>query len=138
MQKNNNNVQKAENKSTSSHKQDLSQSQPKVILQQQYSGPIPSPQDLASYEKIYPGLANRLVIMAEKEIDHRHDITHKSIDLDFKYKSRGQLCALILGCMGIIVGGITAVLGSAATGSIIGGTTVIALAGIFVIGKYVK
>lgn len=37
-----------------------------------FSGPLPPPAILADYEKAYPGLAERIVRLAETESQHRH------------------------------------------------------------------
>lgn len=37
-----------------------------------HSGPLPPSRELAEYERIHSGLANRVVVMAEKEQSHRH------------------------------------------------------------------
>lgn len=38
------------------------------------SGPIPDPETLQKYEAIMPGIANRIMLQAEKEQEHRHSI----------------------------------------------------------------
>ena len=38
----------------------------------QHRGPLPDPETLGLYEKYLPGLANRIVTMAEKEQDNSH------------------------------------------------------------------
>ncbi len=38
-------------------------------IENSFSGPVPSPEILEKYEKTLPGLANRLIKMAEKEQD---------------------------------------------------------------------
>ena len=45
-----------------------------VQVQQHYSGPLPQPEALAQYDKIVPGAAERIIKMAEKEMEHRHGI----------------------------------------------------------------
>lgn len=45
---------------------------------QQWSGPIPAPDSLAKYETIIPGSAERILVMAEKEQNHRHEIEEKT------------------------------------------------------------
>ncbi|MCL2291097.1 MAG: DUF2335 domain-containing protein [Bacteroidetes bacterium] len=42
-----------------------------VIAQQHYSGPIPPPEALAKYNEVHPGLAERIITMAESEALHR-------------------------------------------------------------------
>jgi uncharacterized membrane protein len=39
----------------------------------QHRGPIPPPEQFGGYEKILPGSADRILKMAEKEQDHRHE-----------------------------------------------------------------
>nr|WP_297936703.1 DUF2335 domain-containing protein [uncultured Lachnoclostridium sp.] len=39
------------------------------LLVQQYKGPIPSADELEKYEKILPGAADRILKMAEKNVD---------------------------------------------------------------------
>lgn len=43
-----------------------------AIHLQQYSGPLPHPDALERYEQIVPGAAERIISMAEKEMEHRH------------------------------------------------------------------
>ncbi|MBI1800726.1 MAG: DUF2335 domain-containing protein, partial [Chloroflexi bacterium] len=40
----------------------------------EFSGPIPPPSLLSQYEQAFPGLADRIVKMAEREQTHRHHI----------------------------------------------------------------
>lgn len=40
-----------------------------------FIGPIPSPKDLAQYEQLQPGLAERIIQMAEREQQHRFETT---------------------------------------------------------------
>lgn len=35
-------------------------------------GPLPEPSILSDYDKVLPGLADRIVVMAESGKDHRH------------------------------------------------------------------
>lgn len=43
-----------------------------ISHERHYSGPLPLPEDLAKYDHIVPGAAERILKMAEKEMDHRH------------------------------------------------------------------
>lgn len=103
-----------------------------------YQGPLPPPQHLEMYEKIHAGLANRIVILAEAETKHRHEIDKLWVNQNYKQIQRGQLYGLIIGITGIITGATTALLGSPATGSIIGGATAVGLVSAFVLGKKIK
>jgi uncharacterized membrane protein len=58
-------------------------------VSEQYSGPLPKPSDLERYESIFPGLAERIVIMAEKEAETRHQtnkiqLEHEKILIDME------------------------------------------------------
>lgn len=39
-----------------------------------FSGPLPHPEDLAKYEQILPGAADRLIRMAEQQAAHRQNL----------------------------------------------------------------
>jgi len=43
-----------------------------------YSGPIPHPNDLARYEEILPGAAERIMKMAELQAEHRRALEIQS------------------------------------------------------------
>lgn len=67
-----------------------------------FAGPIPPPEFLAEYDKICPGLGDRLVKMAEDEAAHRRSIETKLTDAQVedlragrREARRGQICALI-------------------------------------------
>lgn len=44
-----------------------------ISEQRHYSGPLPMPEDLAKYDQVVPGAAERIIQMAEKEMQHRHE-----------------------------------------------------------------
>lgn len=52
------------------------------IQHKSHSGPLPSPEDLQRYNDISPGAAERILIMAESEQRHRHDIERLAIETD--------------------------------------------------------
>lgn len=66
-----------------------------VVKGENYSGPIPHPAHLAAYENIAPGLASRIVKMAEKELTHRIELTDKVATAEIKYRDKGLLYGLI-------------------------------------------
>lgn len=118
-----------------------------------HSGPLPDPLVLKTYEQVLPGLAERIVKMAEGEVDHRHQIEHEeqmhrhkvddevlslnrdAINIDAKERKRGQTYGLIIAMAGLIASVISVSLNAQATASIIGGTTVVGLVTVFVTGK---
>jgi uncharacterized membrane protein len=50
------------------------------IEKQEFSGPIPSPQMLAEYERILPGLARDIVDRANREQEYRHEVGRSNVD----------------------------------------------------------
>ncbi|MCL2844169.1 MAG: DUF2335 domain-containing protein [Chitinivibrionia bacterium] len=67
-----------------------------VVISQQheiaYSGPLPPATELGKYEQILVGAAQRILILAEKEAEHRHIIENKFM----KSVARGQIFAFFL------------------------------------------
>ena len=64
-----------------------------------YTGPLPPPEQLGQYEVILPGVAAKIVSMAETEQKHRMGWETNALDSDIKLAKRGQLfgfCAAVL------------------------------------------
>ena len=107
-----------------------------------FSGPIPPPAILQEYNRITPGLAERIVSMAEKEALHRHEIEHKALTADISDQNKmfsearlGQICGFIIGLAAIIAGVYTATNGAQWPGGIIGGGGIIGLVSVFIYGR---
>lgn len=98
----------------------------KVEVQQMshFSGPLPPPSALAEYDNVVPGAAERIITMAEREMEHRH----KNEDKTTKSIIRTTIVSIILAfvCVLILSGlvfyalykGYPAVAGVIATGAI--------------------
>lgn len=72
---------------------DLPKNAPVMAVQQsltQHSGPLPPAADFERYEIAYPGAAERILAMAEKEADQRHDFNHKALDATVNLDNKGQ------------------------------------------------
>lgn len=113
-----------------------------VLARADFSGPIPPPRLLAEYEEICPGLADRIVSMAEKESAHRHTMDGQSLSADIDIQRKmfqearvGQICALSIGITAIIAGTYAATHGAQLTGGLIGGGGVVGLVTVFVLGR---
>jgi uncharacterized membrane protein len=70
-----------------------------------YTGPIPEPEALAEYERINPGLADRLVTMAEKEQTLRHTILRWRTLAQIWVTAAGQIFGFVIGVLAICLGG---------------------------------
>ncbi len=80
-----------------------------------FSGPLPPPSMLESYEKIVAGSADRILRMAEKEQDHRIDWENTALKGNISIQKRGQNLGFLISIISMSVGaflgysGITAV-----------------------------
>jgi uncharacterized membrane protein len=52
-----------------------------VEVRESFRGPLPPPKVLAEYDRVLPGLAERIVVRAEKEQKFRHDATNRQISI---------------------------------------------------------
>ena len=69
-----------------------------------YSGPIPPASELAKYETILPGAANRILTMAEKQSQHRQKMENTMLNASIKSEKRGQLFGFIIFGLAIVAG----------------------------------
>lgn len=108
------------------------------IQQTSFSGPLPPPEILAGYDKVVNGAAERIIRMAEKEMEHRHkneDITEKNlirttyISIFFAFLSVLILCGIVFYAL---YKGYATVAGVIATGAIA------TVAGVFISHKMKK
>jgi uncharacterized membrane protein len=111
-----------------------------------FTGPVPPPELLHAYENALPGLADRLVSMAEKEGEHRRLQEAKALDAEIDHNNklinsyvtdtrRGQLLAFLIGVFAIGVGGAVAVLGEPEVGGLLGSGGIIGLVSAFINGR---
>ena len=91
----------------------IEQDEPQEIVESfgamMHSGPLPHPEILAGYEDIVPGAADRILKMAEKEANHRHQIDNICVKADSRDSLLGIICAFCIG-MACIVGGVYIIL----------------------------
>lgn len=52
-----------------------------------HSGPLPAPEDLARYEQLLPGAAERIIAMAELEQKHRVTMERDAMDSDHQHRN---------------------------------------------------
>lgn len=106
-----------------------------------WSGPMPPPDVLKAYEEIYPGAAQQLFDLHEKQAHHRMMIEREAAPVSHKARLRGQwmsfglaLCALAM--TWILTASDQGVLGIVLTGLVILPTTL--LGGILMTGRWIK
>ena len=76
----------------------------KLVHQEAYKGPLPHPDLLVKYEEIIPGSAERILSMAEKEQQHRHQLENEVIEKEIAQKGRGLNFGFTLALLIIVVG----------------------------------
>jgi uncharacterized membrane protein len=106
-----------------------------VAVQASYSGPIPQAQELAKYEAIIPGAAERILQMAEKNQAHQISIEIKALDAARREARRGQVFALLIALCAFGAAIAAMIMGYPVVASVIGGTTVVSLAVAFIKGR---
>ncbi|HQK41836.1 MAG TPA: DUF2335 domain-containing protein [bacterium] len=100
-----------------------------------FSGPIPPPELLKGYNEVVKDGAERIVVMAEKQSNHRMQLEDHAIKEELKQSRLGQVFGFILGIVGLVLAAILAILDHEAIAGIFGTTTILGLVTVFVLGK---
>lgn len=103
-----------------------------------HSGPLPDAETLTQYDSVIPNGADRIMTMAEKQQDHRIDLEKLAVSSQLSQSRTGQIFGFIISLVIIACGTYLAMNGHEKTGMVLIGTTLVALAGIFVLGKFTK
>lgn len=131
---------------TSETTEDTNQSQEpnQVLLAQaihsEFSGPLPPPEILAQYEKIFPGASERIFQMAENQASHRRSMETNNLNLAARDSLFGIIFGFIIAMTGII-GGIIVIFSNPSSvvtaigGSAISGVSLLGIIRTFVIGS---
>lgn len=70
-----------------------------------YSGPLPPANEMAQYEKICSGSADRIITMAEKQSEHRQNIEHAAVCASNWRSILGVLSAFVIAITAIALCG---------------------------------
>ncbi len=112
------------------------------IQRKSFSGPIPPATELEHYERVHPGLAERIVSMAERQLSmaesqmrHRQDLESKVITSNVRLSYLGLVSGFVLG-----TGGLGAAVYLIRLGKELGGgaafiASLATLAGLFIYGR---
>lgn len=100
-----------------------------------HSGPLPPPEQLAGYEQVLPGLAERIVCLTEAEQRHRHKIVELAVRRDARIRERGQALAMIALVLMLVFCWYLAATGNARTSGVVAVGLIAAVVGIFVTGR---
>ncbi len=100
-----------------------------------FSGPLPPPGVLRSYNEIVPGAADRIITMAESQQSHRQRLERAVIEENCKSQSRGLNFGFVIS-MTVIIGGFFLIHeGKDTTGIIAVIGALGSLVGLFILGK---
>lgn len=112
------------------------QSQTVVAQSQAWKGPLPPPAALQGYENIVPGAAARILTMAENNNDFLIEMDKEGLRSEYTERRLGQIFGFIIALVALLGSIWLGANGQESTASIIGGSTVLGLVGIFVTGRY--
>ncbi len=106
-----------------------------ISINKSHSGPIPDAETLSEYNNVIPDGANRIMIMAEKQSEHRIAMENKVISSQIIQSNLGQIFALIIGLFTIGVGAWCICSGYEFGGGFLGVGGVVGLVTAFIQGK---
>jgi len=111
-----------------------------------FVGPIPPPDVLQGYDEVIPGLADRIVGMAEAEGNHRRDQERRALDAEIendriligayiKKVRIGQILAFVIAVVALCLGSYVAANGYQFAGAVIGTGGLIGIVTAFIQGR---
>ncbi len=106
-----------------------------ISKQISFSGPLPPPAVLKEYGRMIRNGEERIMRMAEIQLNHRIAIENYAVREELKQSSRGQIFGFTLGVIGIIGAIFTSISGHDGVAAALAGATIGSLAVAFVIGK---
>lgn len=105
-------------------------------VSESFSGPLPAPQTLERYNLIVPGAAERIIVMAEKQQDHRQNLERMVVESNTQSQTQGLWLGFILAIVVVISGAFLIYLGHDVYGLAAIITALASLVGVFIYGKY--
>lgn len=106
-----------------------------VTMHKTHSGPLPDPKTLAEYSSIIPNGAERIMQMAEKQLDHRMQMENKVIGGQLLQSNIGQILAFLIGLAALSASTYCIVNGYEWSGSLLGLAGLTGLVIAFIKGK---
>lgn len=103
-----------------------------------FFGPIPPPSLLANYDEVHPGLAERIVKMAEVQAEHRQGMEARSLDSRLFLAKAGIFTGLFVALAVLTTAAYIAYLGHPVSASILGVSDLVGLVAVFVTGQRAK
>lgn len=107
----------------------------RVQQEEYFSGPVPPPSLLQSYEEIEPGLAGRLVRMTEREQEHAHKMDRRLLRNEYLADHAGRFAGLVVALAFLFVAAWLIDRGHDWPGLALGVVDLAALVSVFVYGR---
>lgn len=101
----------------------------------EYSGPLPHPEILGGYEKVLPGSADRILKMAEKQLDHRISNENKLVNAENQIRLFGLITGFLIAIFGLGGAVYLGYNGKTLESGIMSGGTLVGLVTVFVKGS---
>ncbi len=98
-------------------------------------GFLPAPEELARYEKVVPGGAERILEMAEKQSMHQREMENKSVSADIRGAKMKQILTFVLALAAGVLGGVLLITGSELAGLMVILVDAAAMVGIAIYGN---
>ena len=102
---------------------------------QSYSGPLPPPELLTKFNEVIPNGAERIMVMAEKQNNHRIAIETTVVNNQQRQSTVGQYFALLITITALALAGWLIYLGHDGAGGTIGVAAVTSVAVAFITGR---
>lgn len=99
-----------------------------------YSGPIPPASEMAKYEALSPGMADRILGMAERQVDHRIKIETAAVLSTCRVNIIGVISAAIIALASLTFAGFCVYMGHEFIGAAFGTGGIGGIAGTFIYG----
>jgi uncharacterized membrane protein len=116
-----------------------------VSISQTFIGPLPPPEVLKGYKEVDENFPSLIREMAINQLQHRIQQEAKELEMNDKHVTElilqsktGQWMAFVLSILSLGLSTVMAVYGHEVLASIIGGTTLVGLATIFIQGKHAQ
>ncbi|MBQ9345425.1 MAG: DUF2335 domain-containing protein [Kiritimatiellae bacterium] len=96
-----------------------------------HSGPLPPAEELERYGACVPGGAERIFAMAEAQSSTRLRLETSIVETKNSLLRRGQIFGFVLGLVGIVSGAWVIIEGHSVAGTILSGSSLASLVGLF-------
>jgi len=109
-----------------------------AVQAESYSGPLPSPKQLAEYDAVHPGAATVLIKAFVDQGQHRMELEQLVIRDGVKRANRGLIAGGVVSVVALAACVALAFFGAQAAAAVVGGSTVVSLALCFVTGNVLQ